>query len=225
MDKKGLKKQIIDIGKRIWTRGYVAANDGNISVKIDANEFLTTATGISKGFMTKEMILHVNEDGELLEDDPEYKPSSELKMHLEVYKMREDIGSVVHAHPPFATSFAVANQDLDQYILPEAVITLGSVPVAEYATPSTMEIPESIKPYITKTDAVLLQNHGALTLGTDLETAYFRMEILEHYAQILYRAKQLGNVNALSQEQIDDLIEIRSKLNVPGRIFFKEDDK
>ena len=225
MVKDKLKEQIIDIGKRIWTRGYVAANDGNISVKINGNEFLTRTTGISKGFMTKEMILTVNEKGEVLDENPQYEPSSEIKMHLAVYQIRKDIGAVVHAHPPFCTSFAVAGKDLDQYILPESIIMLGSVPVAKYATPSTSAMAKAIQPHIKKTDSILLKNHGALTLGTGLEKAYFRMETLEHYAQILFRASQLGKVNCLTEQQIDELIEIRTENSIPGRIYFSGEDE
>ena len=221
MNKKEMTQQILDIGKRIWQREYVAANDGNITVKISDDEFLTTATGVSKGFMTEEMIITVNGKGDVIESNPKFKPSSEVKMHMEVYKMRPDVGAVVHAHPPYTTAFAVLGQPLDKFILPEAIITLGVVPVAKYATPSTMEIPESIRPYLDKSDAFLLQNHGALTVGVDLETAYFRMETLEHYAKIMHLAQTVGKINCIEGKELEDLIKIREKLNVPGRVSFE----
>ncbi len=213
-----LKQLIIDIGKRIWTRGYVAANDGNITVRIGKNEILTTPTGVSKGFMCPEMIIKIDMDGNVISKNSRYKPSSEIKMHTEVYRAREDIKAVIHAHPPYCTSFAVAGIPLDKCILPEAIISLGAVPIAPYATPSTKEVPESIKPYIIKTDAILLANHGALTLGTDLLNAYFKMETLEHSAHIIFLAIQLGNVNILPEKEVKKLMEVREKMNIPGRI-------
>lgn len=214
---KDLILKFLDIGKRIWQREYVAANDGNITVKLNENEILATATGISKGFMTEDMILKLDMDGNILTPNPKYKPSSEVKMHIEVYKCREDVKSVIHAHPPHATSFAVAGIPLEKCVLPEAILTLGAVPIAEYGTPSTMEIPDSVKPHIKDCDAVLLANHGALTLGNSLEKAYFLMETLEHTAKIITYSRNLGNVNTLTNPQVHKLMEIKEKLNIPGR--------
>ncbi|MCJ7812487.1 class II aldolase/adducin family protein [bacterium] len=213
-----LKRLILDIGKRIWTRGYVAANDGNITIRINDNEILTTPTGVSKGFMTPDMIIKMNMNGKVISQSPKFRPSSEVKMHIEVYQQREDIKAVVHAHPPYCTSFAVAGIPLNKCVLPEAVLTLGAVPIAPYGTPSTMEIPDSIKPIIQRSDAVLLANHGALTLGTDLVNAYHRMETLEHSAQIIYTAIQLGNVNMIPSEEVKKLMELREKMKISGRI-------
>ncbi len=215
---KKIKEDIIEIGKRIWTRGYVAANDGNISVKINDEEILTTATGISKGFMTEEMIILCDIDGNVKEQNGKYRPSSEVKMHLEVYKERPDIKSVVHAHPPYATSFAVAGIPLNKCVLPEAIIVLGAVPLAPYGLPSTMEIPEKIKPFLQKSDAILLENHGALTLGSDLFSAYHKMETLEHTANIVWKAIQLGNVNVLTEVERDRLMTLRERFNLTGKI-------
>ena len=134
-----IKKQICDIGRRIYNRNMVAANDGNISVKLNDNEFLCTPTGVSKGFMTPEFICKVDAQGNVIQANPGFKPSSEIKMHMRVYQKRPDVGSVVHAHPIYATSFAIAGIPLTQPIMPEAVIALGCVPIAEYGTPSTME--------------------------------------------------------------------------------------
>jgi L-fuculose-phosphate aldolase len=213
-----LKKQFVEIGRRIWERNYVAANDGNITVRLNDKEILTTPTGVSKGFMSTEMIIKVDYNGKVISGNPDYRPSSEVKMHIDVYKERPDIHSVVHAHPPYATSFAVAGIPLDKCILPEAVIVIGAVPIAEYGLPSTDELPDKIRPYIQKSDAVLLQNHGALTLGTDLINAYHKMETLEHTANIVWKAMQLGSLNVFSEDERDRLMSLRDKFNLSGRV-------
>ena len=213
-----LKQMMIDIGKRIWQRGYVAANDGNFSVRINEKELLTTPTGVSKGFMTPDMIIKMTMDGKVLSQSKKYRPSSEVKMHIEVYQQREDIRSVIHAHPPYCTSFAVAGIPLDKCVLPEAILTIGAVPIAPYGTPSTREIPESIRPGIQNNDAILLANHGALTLGVDLMAAYHRMETLEHTAHIVYLAIGLGNVNMIPPEQVDKLMQLRERMFIPGKV-------
>lgn len=213
-----LKKLIVELGKRIWTRGYVASNDGNITVMLNDNELLTTPTGVSKGFMTTDMIIKCDKTGKVISGNSKYRPSSEVKMHLEVYKERPDIKSVVHAHPPYATSFAVAGIPLDKCVLPEAIIVIGAVPIAPYGLPSTMEIPDKIRPYIKNSDAILLENHGALTLGSDLLNAYHKMETLEHTANIVWKAIQLGNLGVLSLDERDRLMTLREKFNLPGRV-------
>jgi L-fuculose-phosphate aldolase len=211
-----LKQLIIEIGKRIWTRGFVASNDGNISVKLNDKELLTTPTGVSKGFMSPDMIIKVDNNGKVISGNSKYRPSSEVKMHLEVYKERPDIKSVVHAHPPYATSFAVAGIPLNKCVLPEAVIVIGAVPIAKYGLPSTMEIPDSIREHIKNSDAILLENHGALTLGTDLLNAYHKMETLELTASIVWKAIQLGNVNVLQEKERDRLMALRSNYGLTG---------
>ncbi len=211
-----LKQLIVEIGKRIWMRGYVASNDGNITVKLNDKELLTTPTGVSKGFMNTDMIIKVDNNGKVISGNSKYRPSSEVKMHLEVYKERPDIKSVVHAHPPYATSFAVAGIPLNKCILPEAIIVIGAVPIAKYGLPSTMEIPENIREHIKKSDAILLENHGALTLGTDLLNAYHKMETLEHTANIVWKAIQLGNVNVLPDNERDRLVALRSSFGLNG---------
>jgi L-fuculose-phosphate aldolase len=213
-----LKQLILDVGKRLWQQGFIAANDGNITIRLDDNRLLTTPTGVSKGFMTPDMIIEMDMDGKVISASGKYRPSSEVKMHMQVYRQREDIRSVVHAHPPVCTSFAVAGIPLNRCVLPEAVLTLGAVPIAPYGTPSTREIPDSIKPYLENTDAILLANHGALTLGTDLINAYHRMETLEHSAKIIFSAIQLGNVNMIPGPEVKKLMEIRQQMNIPGRI-------
>ena len=211
-----IKKEICEYGKRIYNNGFVAANDGNISVKVDENTYFATPTGVSKGYMTPDMICKVDGQGNLKEPC-KWKPSSEFKMHLKVYQERPDVKSVVHAHPPIATSFAIAGIPLDKLIMPEAVIFLGSVPIAQYGTPSTMEIPESLEPYIQEHDAILLANHGALSFGCDLNTAFFRMESTEFYAKLFLYARLLGGEKEIPCGEVKKLVELRKQFNVSGR--------
>ena len=210
-----IKKEICDIGKRIYDHGFVAANDGNISVKVGPNEYYCTPTGVSKGALTPDMIIKVDKNGNKIEG--KLNPSSEIKMHMRVYQERPDVNAVVHAHPPVATAFTVAGVDLDQYILPEAVLTIGEVPTCEYGTPSTMEIPDSLEPYIQNHDAFLLQNHGALTVGCNLTKAFFIMEEVEFNAKICKYAMELGAVHEIPNDQLGKLMELRKKMNLPGR--------
>ncbi len=212
-----IKKQICDIGKRIYNQGMVAANDGNISVRIGENEFLCTPTGVSKGFMTPEFICKVDANGQVIQANPGFKPSSEIKMHMRVYKQRPDVMSVVHAHPVYATSFAIAGIPLTQPIMPEAVIALGCVPIADYGTPSTEEIPDAVEKYLQSFDAVLLENHGALTYSDSLLNAYHKMESVEFYAKLLYLARQLGGPKELTPQQVERLYEIRRQFGLKGK--------
>ena len=210
-----IKKEICEVGLKLWQKGFVAANDGNISVKISDNEFYCTPTGVSKASLTPDMIIKVDKDGKKLEG--KLNPSSEIKMHMRVYRERPDVMAVVHAQPPVATAFTVADIDLDQYILPEAVLTIGDVPTCDYGTPSTMEIPDSLDPYIHTHDAFLLRNHGALTVGCNLTKAFFVMEEVEFNAVICKHAMDLGAVHEISRDQLAKLMELRKKMNLPGR--------
>ena len=210
-----IKKEICEVGHKLWAKGFVAANDGNISVKISENEYYCTPTGVSKGDLTPDMIIKVDKDGKKLEG--KLNPSSEIKMHMRVYRERPDVTAVVHAHPPVATAFTVADIDLDQYILPEAVLTIGDVPTCDYGTPSTMEIPDSLDPYIQNHDAFLLRNHGALTVGCNLQKAFFVMEEVEFNAVICKHAMDLGAVHEISSDQLKKLMDLRKKMNLPGR--------
>ena len=215
-----IKKEICDIGKRIYDHGFVAANDGNISVKVGPNEYYCTPTGVSKGFMTPDMIIKIDANGNKI--DGKLNPSSEIKMHMRVYQERPDAGAVVHAHPPVATAFTVAGVELDQYILPEAILTIGNVPTCDYGMPSTMEIPESLMPYIQKHDAFLLKNHGALTVGNTLLRACFTMEEVEFNAKINLYARQIGagansRIDEISCHELERLMELRKKMGLPGK--------
>lgn len=210
-----LRRDICEVGRRIWQRGFVAANDGNITVRLGNDYLLTTPTGVSKGFMTPDMILKVDMQGRKVSGH--LKPSSEIKMHLAVYAMRPDAQAVVHAHPPNATGFAVAGIPIHRPIMPEVVISLGWVPVARYGTPSTAELPEALKEHLGCHDAVLLENHGALTVGSDVFNAYFKMETIELAAQITMAARALGGEREISPENVEKLMEVRQKLGVQGR--------
>lgn len=212
-----IKKEICEIGKRIYNRGMVASNDGNISVKLNDHEFLCTPTGVSKGFMTPEYICKVNEKGEVIEANPGFKPSSEIKMHMRVYQKRPDVKSVVHAHPMYATAYAIAGKALTQPIMPEAVIALGCVPLAKYGRPSTEEIPDAVEEYLPYFDAVLLENHGALSYSDSLLAAYHKMEAVEFYAKLLYLSTQIGGPKEFTPEQVEDLYEIRRKFGMSGK--------
>lgn len=212
-----IRKHICEIGKRIYDNGFVAANDGNISVRMADGTFLCTPTGVSKGFMTPDMICRVDSTGKVLQSSGTFKPSSEMLMHLRVYKERPDVNAVVHAHPPYATAHAIAGIPLTEPVMPEAVIMLGCVPLAEYGTPSTHEIPDSVSPYLQHYDAVLLANHGALSYSVDLTQAYHKMESLEFYAKLLYLSRALGGPKKLNEEQIAKLYDLRRSFGLPGK--------
>lgn len=212
---QSIKAQMCEIGRRMYAKGFVAANDGNITVKTAENEIWTTPTGVSKGYMTPDMMIKVNISGEILEGI--YKPSSELKLHLKVYRERSDVNAVIHAHPPISTAFTVAGKTINDRILSETIIQLGYIPVAKFATPSTKELPETIAGYLPDHDAILLAHHGAITMGADLFNAFSKMETLEFSAQISLYAKLLGNELELSPEQVQYLLEVRKNLNLPGR--------
>jgi len=211
-----LKKQIIHVGRRVYERGYVASNDGNISARIDDKRVLITPTGVSKGFMEVDDLVVVDYDGKVL--TPGKKPSSEVFMHLNVYKNRPDINSVCHAHPVHATGFAVAGKNLDLCVLPEVIIALGSIPLVEYGTPGTDEFWRPLLPYLKDHDAFLLANHGALTIGADVLNAYHKMETLEHFAHIQYVASQVGHVNTLPKDDVQKLFDLRKKFGIDSNV-------
>src|SRR5690606_12499446 len=219
-----LRADIVEIGRRLWLRGFVASNDGNISVRIGDDRLLMTPIGVSKGFMTPDMMVITDMDGTLVSGAPGRRPSSEMKMHLVAYRERPAVKAVVHAHPPLATGFAVAGIRLDRAVLAEVVTTLGSVPIAEYATPSTEELPEAVRPFARSHDGMLLANDGALTLGSDDYSAYYKMETIEHFARISLVARQLGRVNLLSREEVDRLQGLRDRYGIrsPAPICFDE---
>src|SRR5437763_5512857 len=207
-----LRADIVEIGRRMYARGYTASNDGNISVRLGADRLLMTPKSVCKGFMTPDMMCITDLEGRKLQGDRD--PSSETLMHLEVYRQRPDVQAVVHAHPPTATGFAVAGIPLDRAVLAEVLTTLGSIPIAEYATPSTKELPDAVRKYIKAHDGMLLANHGALTLGTDLYSAYYKMETIEHFARISLVARLLGGERLLSRQEVDRLQGLRGSYGI-----------
>jgi len=209
-----LRADIVEIGRRLWTRGYTASNDGNISVRLDGGRLLMTPASVCKGFMTPDMMVVTDLDGKLLEAAPGRKPSSEALMHLVAYKHRPDVGAVVHAHPPTATGFAVAGIALDRAVLAEVVTTLGSIPLADYGTPSTRELATTVEPFVRAHDGLLLANHGALALGKDLFGAYYKMETIEHFAKISLVARTLGREHLLSRDEVERLQGLRGTYGI-----------
>ena len=213
MSEKKAKKAILDIGQRMYVRNFVAANDGNISIRTGENEVWATPTGVSKGFMKKKMLVKVDLEGNVMEGTK--KPSSELKMHLRAYQENPELLSVCHAHPPICTCFAIAGIPLDVPVLAEAVITLGDVPVAPYAELGSKEVPEVIAPYCHTHNGVLLANHGAVTWAEDPYSAYYRLESMEYYANILMiTGKILKEQNTLTEEQVERLLAMREKFGI-----------
>ena len=213
MSEKKAKKAILDIGQRMYVRNFVAANDGNISIRTGENEVWATPTGVPKGFMKKKMLVKVDLEGNVLEGTK--KPSSELKMHLRAYQENPELLSVCHAHPPICTCFAIAGIPLDVPVLAEAVITLGDVPVAPYAELGSKEVPEVIAPYCHTHNGVLLANHGAVTWAEDPYSAYYRLESMEYYANILMiTGKILKEQNTLTEEQVERLLAMREKFGI-----------
>lgn len=207
-----LRADIVEIGRRLYARGYTASNDGNISVRIDGERLLMTPRSVCKGFMDPSMMCITDLDGRKIEGARD--PSSEMLMHLEVYRQRPDARAVVHAHPPIATGFAVAGIPLDRAVLAEVVTTLGSVPIADYATPSTQELPAAVREYVKAHDGMLLANHGALTIGADLFSAYYKMETIEHFAKISLVARLLGGERLLTRQEVDRLQGLRGSYGI-----------
>ncbi|MEX0654199.1 MAG: class II aldolase/adducin family protein [Phycisphaeraceae bacterium] len=212
-----LKEQMCEIGRRIWLRGFCAGNEGNHSVRIDDDRYLCTPTGISKGFLTPDDIVVVNGKGEQIEDNKNgRKRTSEVLVHLAIYRQRPDIQAVIHSHPPHAVAFCIAGMPLPEGIHPEAEVFLGKVPVAPYATPGTQELPDSILPLIgPETNTILMGNHGSVNFADTLTTAYYRLEILDNYCKQLLLARQLGNVNVLNTQQMTDLLKVKEKFGFP----------
>jgi L-fuculose-phosphate aldolase len=207
-----IRADIVEVGRRLYARGFVASNDGNISVRLDETRLITTPKSVSKGFMTPDMMVVVDYDGRKLAGERD--PSSELPMHLEIYRNRPDVNAVVHAHPPLATGFAVAGIPLTRAVLAEVVTTLGSIPIAEYGTPSTPELPEAVRKYIKAHDGLLLANHGAVTCCRTVMSAYFKMETIEHFAKISLVARLLGREHLLSRGEVQRLQGLRGMYGI-----------
>jgi L-fuculose-phosphate aldolase len=209
------RQDIIDVGKLIYQKGWVAANDGNISIRLDENRVLCTCTGISKGMMTAGDLIECDLNGDKLSGSRER--TSEIAMHLTIYRTRPDIFSVVHAHPPVATGFAVAGKPLTLALLPEVIIGLGCIPLAEYGTPGTPALTEGMLPYIPQYDAILMRNHGLVCYGEDVYKAFFKMETVEHFARITLVAELLGGPKVLPKQEVDKLIDSRTRYGIKSR--------
>src|SRR5881398_3174418 len=210
MNEYKLKDQICEIGRRIYAKGFAAANDGNITIRTGENEVLCTPTMVSKGFLKPEDICKVDLDGKQLAGTR--KRTSEVLLHLAIYKVRPDIKAVVHCHPPYATAFAVAHEPIPKCVLPEVEVFLGEVPIAVYETPGTNKFAETIVPYLKDCNTIILANHGTATFGPDLENAYFNSEIIDAYCRILILAKQLGRVNYFTDQQTQELLDLKKRI-------------
>jgi len=202
--------QIIAVGRLLSERQMLAGSGGNMSIRLDADRILITRSGVAKGRMTPNDIAVVDSEGRHVRGDGE--PSSEMPMHLYVYRERPDVMACVHSHPPHATAFAVAGIPLDSYVLPEVVVYVGEVPLISYASPGTSEVPESLSPYVKTNDAFLLANHGLLTVGRTMEEALNRHETVEQLARILALARQLGQVNRIPRMDIERLTALGKSL-------------
>ncbi len=204
-----IKQDIVEIGRRLYDKGFAAANDGNITVRISDNEVLCTPTMHSKGFLKVEDICLIDMTGKQLAGIK--KRSSEALLHLEIYKQRPDIKSVVHCHPPHATAFAVAREPIPQCVLPEVEVFLGDVPITKYETPGGQAFADTVLPFVDKTNIIILANHGTVSYGVDVEQAYWWTEILDAYCRILMLARQLGHVSYFDERQERELLDLKQK--------------
>jgi L-fuculose-phosphate aldolase len=200
-----LREEIVAVGRRLYERGLIGGSEGNVSARLPGGRVLATPAGASKGFLTPDALVVTDLSGRPLGGG---RASSELRMHLKIYALREDVGAVVHAHPPTATGFAIAGRPLDECVVPEVIATLGQVPIVPYGTPSTEELPDRMAPWVASHDALLLANHGAVTYGSTLGRAIDRMESIEQAARSLLVAHLLGRVNRLSREEVDRLMSL-----------------
>ena len=211
-----IKKEMCEIGHRIWLKGFCAGNEGNHSVRIGDDRFLCTPTGLSKGFLDPEDIITCDAEGKQVEPNSRgRKPTSEIKVHLAIYKKRPDVGCVIHSHPPHATAFAIAGIPLPEGIHPEAEVFLGKVKTAKYATPSTHDLPNSLLPLIDEhTNSLLMGNHGSVCFDADLINTYYKLEILDAYCRILLLVKQIGKVNTLTQAEMTELLQVKQQFGM-----------
>ena len=207
-----LKEQMCEIGRRIWLKGFCAGNEGNHSYRIGEDRVLCTPTGISKGFLKPDDICTVDMEGK--QTSGKRKRTSEILMHLAIYKARPDVKAVVHSHPPHATAFAVAGVELPTCIHPEAEVFLGAVKTAKYVTPGDTRLGESLLPYVKDSNTILLQNHGTVTYDVDLEGAYYKLEIVDAYSRILLLAKQIGSIRPLDGGEMKELLELKQRFGL-----------
>jgi L-fuculose-phosphate aldolase len=204
-----MRQEICEIGDRIYKKGFAAANDGNITYRVNEREVLCTPTMVSKGFLKPEDICLIDMEGKQLAGHR--KRSSEALLHLEIMKARPDVKSVVHCHPPHATAFAVVGEAIPQCVLPEVEVFLGEVPITKYETPGGPEFAQTILPFVTKTNVIILANHGTVSYGENVERAYWWTEILDAYCRILMLARDLGKVNYLSEQKSRELLDLKQR--------------
>jgi len=221
MNEFKLKEQICEIGRRVYAKGFAAANDGNISIRLNDKEVLCTPTMVSKGFIKPEDLCVVDYEGKQLRGTR--KRSSEILLHLVVYKHNPAVNAVVHCHPPHATAFAVAQEPIPKCVLPEVEVFLGEVPIAQYETPGTQTFADTILPFVKKCNTIILASHGTVTFGPDLEKAYWNSEIIDAYCRILILARQLGRVNYFTEGQTRELLNLKKRLGYDDPRFEAQD--
>lgn len=205
-----LARNIVTVCRALYDKGFVSATDGNVSTRLPNGNILSTPTSLNKGRVTENDLVEVTADGVPVR--PGHPPSIELGMHLFIYRQRPDVAAVVHAHPIYATGFATARIPLDKPLYPEVIFGIGSIPLAEFATPSTDEVAASIAPFVRDVNAILLMNHGVVTYGKDLDDAYFKMEKVEHAAHMTFVARMLGGEKPLSAEQVRRLTSVFNEM-------------
>jgi L-fuculose-phosphate aldolase len=198
--------ELVQVCRRVYENKFVSAYDGNVSARSPSNTFLITRSGVCKGEVTTDDILEIDTSGKVLNGAGTV--STENRLHLYAYSKRPEVNAVIHCHPPYASAFAAFGEGLTKHILPEVILTLGKVPLCEYATLLTDEVTKTIEPYINYSWAFLLRNHGAVTLGKDLKDAYYKMEKLEHTAKIVFLARLLGGEKELHIEKVQELLKI-----------------
>ena len=214
-DETELRRQLCDIGRMLYERGFIGAADGNLAVRLDPERLLVTPSGCLKGFLRPEQMVVTDLSGAPVGPG---QPSSELRMHVAVFAERSDVAAVVHAHPPHCTAFSIAGVTLARCIVPEIVVTVGTVPTVPYATPGTQELPDSIREPIRSADALILERHGSITVGRDLWDAFRVLDMIEHAARITHLAATLGEeVKVLDRDQVERLLESRQALGIAGK--------
>ncbi len=214
-DEREHRRDIVEVCRRIYAHGWIAASDGNVSIRLGDDRVLATPTGIHKGFMGEGDLIVVDSRGKKISGTRE--PSSELMMHLAAYDCRPDVHAVVHAHPTNCIAFSLAGVSLAQCLLPEIVFTFGAIPTTAYTTPTTAEVPREIRKWLRDYDAMILDRHGSLTVGSDVYGAYDKLERMEHVAEITFRARQLGPIRPLSPDQVAHLQQVGRDLGLPAR--------
>ncbi|MBU8933834.1 MAG: class II aldolase/adducin family protein [candidate division Zixibacteria bacterium] len=206
-----IRKELVLLGRRLYERGMIAGTDGNISVRLDDDRIMITPSGLAKGNLNPDDLVIVDQNGKHLQGSR--TASSEYLMHTFVYRNRPDVQACVHSHPPYVTAFAVAGIHLAEDVLPEVVVSIGGMPLTDYAPPGTDAVPKSLEPFIESNNAFVLRNHGLLTVGHSLNEAYHRHEVVEHYARVVHLARQLGNLDSIPSDDFQRLEKMRDKLD------------